>query len=664
MRLIFIFTLSFSVNCFAQLTLNTQCQAILSDPQTGLISTSIDSFNYTYATRNTTAITTALSRLSRGQDLLLPEGVYYVETILLPSTLKGCIVSGTGIDKTVLRRKEFSWDNNTQGDCSLRTEIFIGQRLHNFELSNMTIDGNSPHIAISGYGLWNKSTGSYTNGTPQFPKYTSNDGYPASSGGVVFLSLSDSILFDNVNFKNGFRWCVFLGKVNGFQMRNSIIDTGNLSTEFRGHLDAAPNNVVMHMHTSQDGLHMVNVSNAIVEFNDIHSEDSAIAIELNPLWNWGGYDITENVIIRNNYISTASPSDPLKLLNNDDLIYGTGLGNKWVGQGAVDIFYNETFDVQGSISMGGANGTFRNIEISKNAFENVRYGVRCGFFFGAGQNNAESIKHRIYNLQIKDNNPNYLAGRDKNRPAGIRNVTKNEITTSWNLTGGAGIAVRHTDSLIVDNNVIKNCKGGLGVSVQDVTKFEIIDNLIDSIVGSDLGNNWRGGEGIRVYNVLNYTNDPIYGQYNANYFLIRGNKIGAVSTTKIAIINTKNGISRLNENYNLSGMNICKLADGINSQNTSNIDWGDCSSSGTDELKPVSNYKIYPNPVTDQLYVESNNINTTSDYVLLDYLGRQLYKYRSSESKVTIPVENLVSNPYLLIIYNRNNLTTTKIIKE
>jgi len=654
--LFFLFVL-LANDVFSQLVLNDKCQAILSNPETGLVPTTLDNLNYANAERNATAITTALSRLSKGQDLQLPEGVYDVSTIQVPETLNGCTIAGMGIRKTMLRRKAFSWDNNTQGDCPLSTEIFRVQNIQNFELYNMTLDGNCHQIAVCGYGQFNQATRAIISGTPQFPTYQN------SSGGVIYIQLSKNITFDGVCFQNGYGWCVILGKIDGFQMRNSIIDTGNLSTDFKGHKNAAPNNTVMHVHSSQDGLHMVNVSNAVIEYNDIHSEDSAIAIELNLNWNWGGYDKSENIVIRNNFVSTASPTDPAKLMNDDDVIYGTGLANSWVGQSAIDIFYNDGFDTQGVIDVGGVQGPFRNIEISQNAFEGVRQGVRCGFFYGGGVNSAESSHHRVYNLKINDNNPSYLAGRDKNKPAGIRNVTKDLI--SWNRNGGAGVAVRHTDSLSVSNNIIEDCSGGLGISIQDVTSFEIIDNQIDSITGTDLGNNWIGGEGIRVYNILDKRKDPLNGQSDAVSFLIKGNKIGSVATNKIAIINTKNGVVKLNENYDLSNISLCKIASGINAQNISNVDLGDCSASDLNQLSSLPKYKVYPNPVKDKLYIDSDNENIIVNYVLVDFLGREVFNSKLAKNKVEIPVANLVPNIYLLNIYNNESMVeSVKIIKE
>lgn len=665
--ILFILCLTISFRISAQnLNLNEKCQAILSNPETGLVASDAGSYDYTYADRNATAIMNALKRLSKNQDLLLPEGTYYVNTILVAKTIKGSTIAGTGIGKTTLVRAGFSWDNNTQGDCTLRTEIFLAENMDGFELRDMTLDGNGHHMAISGYGKWNTQTGGYSDGLPQFPTYTTNDDFSESSGSLVTVRLSDNITFENTEFKNGYRWCLLLGKVNGFTMRNSIIDTGNLSTEFKGHFDPAPNNTVMHMHTSQDGLHMVNVSNALVEFNDIHSEDSAIAIEFNPAWNWGGYDIVENVIIKNNYVSTISPSSPGKLMSDEDLIYGTGLANEWMGQSAVDIFYNENFDSSGNTYYDGKT-YFRNIEIRENAFENVRQGVRCGFFIGA---TLGHFNHRIYNLIIKDHEPSFWAGKDKNKPAGIRNVFKNTHSNSWNKSGGAGIAVRYTDLLSVSNNQIENCIGGLGISIENVTHFSIVSNRIDQVSGKqlgDLGSDWTGGEGIRINNRY-LTKDPNLedGRFNAGYFLVKGNYIGEVETTKIAVLTTKNGIINLNENYDLDGIPLCALDNGIYKANVSDIDWGNGCGSSIEESDIASDFTLVPGTiVSEDLKIKLLQI-LTGDIIanLFSLNGEKLYSCYLKTEITPIPMSAYPQGIYLLTIGEQNKNKLIKIIKQ
>jgi hypothetical protein len=647
------------------LLLNPACQALLTDPEKGLVSTPLDNYDYSYADRNANAIMNALKRLGKNQDLLLPEGSYYVNPILIARTISDCTIAGAGIKKTVLKRSGFSWDNNTQGDCPLRTEVFITDNVNGLELLDMTIDGNCHHIAISGYGTWNTSNGSYSNGLPQFPTYISDNDYRSSGGSVVNICLSKKIKFENIEFKNAYRWCILLGKVNDFTMRNCIIDTGNLSTEFKGHFDPSPNNTVMHMHTSQDGLHLVNVSNALIEYNDIHSEDSAIAVELNPAWNWGGYDITENIVIKNNYISTASPEDAGKLLNDDDVIYGTGLANAWTGQSAVDIFYNENWDIPGNTHYRGQD-YFRNIEIKENAFEGVRQGVRCGFFIGA---TLGHFNHRIYNLVIKDHEPSFLAGRNRNEPAGIRSVTKNTYAGSWNLSGGAGIAVRYTDSLIVSNNVVERVSGGLGLSIENVSRFELTNNKINDISGTqlgDLGTSWVGGEGIRINNKY-LQNDPNWknNYFDAGHFLVENNHIGQVETAKITVVSTGNGIVKLNRNYDMNGTRLCELDDGISKNNTQNIDWGDCNGTGISATNSNPIFNFFPNPVRNYLYIYSQTpVKENTHIKILNIKGEKIFAGQLIPGINVISTKQLSSGVYILAGGNNIQQTHYRFIKK
>jgi hypothetical protein len=99
-------------------------------------------------------------------------------------------------------------------------------------------------------------------------------------------------------------------------------------------------------------------------------------------------------------------------------------------------------------------------------------------------------------------------------------------------------------------------------------------------------------------------------------------------------------------------------------QNVSSIDIGDCSTTAINQLPKIQDYKIYPNPVRDQLTIETNNIGIETVYTLSDYLGTEYYECKSSADKVTIPMGNLKNTAYLLKISSKNNTPTiVKIIK-
>lgn len=543
------------------LTLNKQCQEIMKK----LWPTSLEDYNFKNVKHNTDLILSALQLLKNGEDLLLPEGVFDVESILLPRTLNKNQIVGSGLGKTILRRGGFAWNNNNQGDCPLRTEVFVLNKLNNIGIANMTIDGTCHHVAVCGYGGFD-DIGNIIDRTPQFPTFSNKDGYPSSSGSVFQVISCNNVKLENVEFKNGFRWCIMIGKVMGFDMHHCIIDTGNLSTEFKGHRDV--NNGVMHVHTSQDGIHLVNVCNAVLKNNDIHSEDSAIAIEANPQWVGEGPITSINITISNNYVTTQSPKDPAKLINDDDKIFGTGLSNQWIGQSGVDIFYNEWYDVEGENFAAMENAKIQQITIAQNCFENVRYGIRCGFFIGAGSHHAEHPNHRIYDVAIIDHSSQYMAGRNSDKSAGIKSVKKNTFSNSWNRTGGCGIAVRHSDEVVISNNEISDVMGGIGINIENTSLFTIMDNIIYNIQGDDLGGDtyqdWFGGEGIRIDNYR-------WGglAYDAVDFNIKNNRIGKVETYKIGIFNTKNGICKLIENYDLeSEKTLVEIENGYKEDNS------------------------------------------------------------------------------------------------
>lgn len=551
-------------------------QKMLHDEESGLKSSIVDDYDYRYAERNSHAIINALNNLGADKEIVLPEGLFYVNTLLIPKFQDGLTISGAGIGKTILKRAGFAWDNNTQGDCPLRTEIITTEHQNDITFTNLTLDGNCHHIAISGYGRWD-CEGRFFDGLPQFPTFISTDPYARSASSVININSSNNIVFENVEFLNGYRWCIALGMNNGISIRNCIINTGNISTEFRGHLDAPPHNTVMHMHTSQDGVHFVNCSNVIIEYNDIHSEDSAIAIEYSPNWK-GRVSVVENYTINNNYISTLSPSDGNILMNDDDIIYGTGLADKWVGQSAVDIFYNADFDTARAVVSDGKQ-FFRNITVSENAIEGVRHGVRCGFFQGGGV--VETYKHRIYGLTIQHHHPSFTAGRDRDKPAGIRRVLKNRLP-GYNLTGGAAVAIKFTDSVLIDNNLIDDCSGGLGIYIENVTRFTITNNSIHNISGTDLGDPalnyvWEGGEGIRIDNTKLVMDDPNVKEncFDAGTFLVTNNRIGKVETSKIAVLFTSNGVIDVLRNYDHNGVSLAHLADGVFKKNSVKINWGE-----------------------------------------------------------------------------------------
>jgi hypothetical protein len=547
--------------------------AVLPSQTVPLVATTEADLSYTHAQKNTQLLQQALDGMKQGGTLNLPAGVFDIETVVIPAGAKNVTLNGAGIDATVLRRKSIYWDNSKQGDCPYFTEIFVAESVQNLLFQNLAIDGNSHRMGIKGYGTFD-SYGQITSGTPQFPRYTKD----TSSGAVIRIALSKGVRFLRVRVANGYRWAMNMGKVDGLEFLEGAIDTGNLSSDFKGHFDPAPRNGVQHAHTSQDGLHMINVSNAVIGYNDIHAEDSAIAVENNPGWDWGGFELTNQVRIHNNFISGGNPIEPSKVMT-DPALYGTGLVSEYTGQGAVDIFYNESWDASGTTRFAGAEGArIRNITVEQNRMTRLRYGVRSGIFLGGGSFHAAHFNHRIYNLSVVNNNPSFLAGRHRNQQAGIFDISKAKID-SYNQTGGVGVMVHNTDMLLVDNNVIQNVSGGIGMSLVNTSRFSITNNHVDGISGTQVGNGssviYDGGESLRIWNAPKLAGDPFTRntRFLAENSKVQFNRFGHSATPyKISVYNTEYVRFWLSENYSMTpGETLCKLV-GTQSQ-WNNLAW-------------------------------------------------------------------------------------------
>lgn len=85
--------------------------------------------------------------------------------------------------------------------------------------------------------------------------------------------------------------------------------------------------------------------------------------------------------------------------------------------------------------------------------------------------------------------------------------------------------------------------------------------------------------------------------------------------------------------------------------------------SANDVSKNRNNPKIYPNPVTDELYIETNNFRAMK-FEITDMQGRKLMRGNVSET-CTLSVSHLASGMYFIHIFNdRQYGTTKKFIKQ
>ncbi len=482
------------------------------------------------AAANTKTIQNAIDGAGDSDVVLIPAGTFPVETITVRKKTQFSL-RGAAVKKTVLRRLPMRWDNNTQGRCPGIGILFV-EEMAGFELTDITFDGNAPYMQIQGPGRFHPDD-TIRDGTPQFP-----DCEPRGTGAsAVVIERSTDVNVHDAEFRDGFRWCVLIGQVKGLKFVGNQITTGRLYGNWKGHRDTLGG--LLHCHQSQDGLHLVNVVDATIQWNTIRSEDSGIAIEANPAWDWYTFPGesapnvgTCDVRILNNDISTNSKAQ------QKELIKGPGLANEWVGQGCVDIFYNERWDLEGKVLRAGPSALIRDVAVSGNRLTQARHGVRAGIFRNANEHDAASPAHRVQGLIIEGNIPSALAGHNRKAKGGISKITKDTCHPNVAVRhGGVAILVHHADDVQIRNNFISDVSGGTGVELVDVTAFRIVGNRIQDIRGTKLADqvSWDGGEGIRVWNA------PSRPTYDAKGFEITGNQIENTASYSIFITDTGYG---------------------------------------------------------------------------------------------------------------------------
>ena len=482
------------------------------------------------AATNTQVIQRVIDASQPGDVVIIPAGSYLVKTLTVPRKKK-LSLQGVGSDKTVLRRHAETWDNDTQG-LFPGLAILHAVEVVDFELSAIAFDGNAEHMAVKGPGRFGEDR-HIRSGTPQFPQ-CQNDGGQLHT---LAIERSANVTIHHAEFHDGYRWCVYLGQVKSLHFHHNRINTGRLSTTWMGHADSPGG--VMHCHQSQDGLHLVNVVDATIQWNTIRSEDSGISIEANPGWSWftmPGESSPNlgcrNIRVLNNDISTNSSA------HQGNIHQGKGLAKEWIGQGCIDIFYHENWDPTGKIDARGERALLREIAIAENRLSQARHGVRVGIFRNANAFNATSPQHRIQGLTIRRHHSRSRAGFDHRAVAGIGQITKDAIHPIKSARhGGVALLIHHADRVVIDDNEIQEVHGGSGIEIVGCTQFVIRRNRISHIHGTNLAeeDHWQGGEGIRVWNA------PAQPCFDAQGFSIVENRIADTASYAIFVTDTANG---------------------------------------------------------------------------------------------------------------------------
>lgn len=89
----------------------------------------------------------------------------------------------------------------------------------------------------------------------------------------------------------------------------------------------------------------------------------------------------------------------------------------------------------------------------------------------------------------------------------------------------------------------------------------------------------------------------------------------------------------------------------------------DCPPLNTNDFDINSNFKLYPNPVQNEVVLEINDLSNVALEVF-DTNGRLLKKQKLSSSKNSINVSELPSGIYMFKIISNEGITTSKVIKQ
>ena len=85
---------------------------------------------------------------------------------------------------------------------------------------------------------------------------------------------------------------------------------------------------------------------------------------------------------------------------------------------------------------------------------------------------------------------------------------------------------------------------------------------------------------------------------------------------------------------------------------------------GIDQIVKNGVFEIYPNPVSENLYIKSKNMSKGILYVdIFNVLGQKVGAYTTTNTETAIPVEGLARGQYFIKLYNDNTVVVEKFIK-
>ncbi|MDR3607664.1 MAG: hypothetical protein P4M08_09820 [Oligoflexia bacterium] len=190
-----------------------------------------------------------------------------------------------------------------------------------------------------------------------------------------------------------------------------------------------------------------------------------------------------------------------------------------------------------------------NITVSGNAINGTRYGVRAGFFLGAGPVSAGNANERTGNLVIENNAPGIVAGRAGQAQAGIQDQRKG-LAGVFNPTGDRE-AVRYVGGLTISGNSMTGSYGGGGIEMVGIDQVassaypaaltvssNVISNVLGNYPGDPVSFPWSDGDGIRLWGL------------SVGTFSIVNNQISNVDGYGIFVTDVDGGVGDVSSSSN------------------------------------------------------------------------------------------------------------------
>ena len=263
----------------------------------------------------------------------------------------------------------------------------------------------------------------------------------------------------------------------------------------------------------------------------------------------------------------------------------------------------------------------------------------------------------------------------------------NDITTDSNgnvfVTGEfQDTAFFETDTLIAEIDVF-----GTGGRDIFIAKYNADRNLLwlkqskgtDLAIGYGIATDMEGNAYVTGFYAGPAHFDSItlpgtYNTYTPDIFVVKYNADGIVVWAESAANGSGHDIARsINGDIIVTGSFNDTSAFGTTELSSAGRDdifiWNVCKVSSTnikEDLPFVSNYKIYPNPVSNKLYIEYTGVKESLNLKIYNIMGQAIYTapLYGSEGKYIIEMGDYPNGLYVIQLVDKNSLNTIKIIKQ